>query len=244
MKDLVYGIHSVREAIQAGKSIDKVIIQKNSSEVLQEIKKIARSYQIPTQEVPITAINRLCPQKNHQGIVAYLSLIEYQPLDEIVTRTFENGENPFLIMLDGITDVRNIGAIARSAECMGVHALILPTSGSARINQDTMKTSSGALNYLPVCKENNLRNTILTLKSFGINILACSEKGTKKIYEYNLNQPICWVLGDEHKGISSQLLKLCDDVLAIPMCGHIESLNVSVAAGIICYETVKQKNCK
>ncbi len=242
MKDLIYGIHSVKEAILAGKSIDKIIIQKGESKVLLEIKQMSKNAQIPVQVVPPFALDKLCYQKNHQGIAAYLSSIEYQPTEEIVISTFEYGEAPLLIVLDGVTDVRNLGAIARSAECMGVHAMILPQTGSARINHDAIKTSAGAFHYLPVCKEENLKKTILMLKNMGVYIIACTEKASKKIYELDLTQPLCWILGDESKGISSSLLKLCDDKASIPMYGQIDSLNVSVAAGIIFYETQKQRN--
>jgi 23S rRNA (guanosine2251-2'-O)-methyltransferase len=243
MKDFIYGIHSVKEAILSGKTIDKILIQKGTSQTLSEIKQLSKKYQISIQEVPLVVLEKLCYQKNHQGIAAYLSPIEYQPVEEIVTRTFEFGETPFLVLLDGVTDVRNLGAIARSAECMGVHALILPRTGSAKINQDAIKTSAGAFHYLPVCKEENLKKTILTLKAMGIQILACTEKTNKLVHQFDLSQPICFILGDEGKGISSSLLKLCDDKVSIPMFGQIESLNVSVAAGIIFYETQKQRNC-
>ncbi len=242
MKDLIYGVHAVKEAILSGKAIDKILIQKGNSQTLLEIKELTKKFYIPIQEIPAVAIDKLCYQKNHQGVAAYLSPIEYQPIEEIVIRTFEFGEDPFLVLLDGVTDVRNLGAIARSSECMGVHALILPQTGSARINQDAMKTSAGAFHYLPVCKEDNLKKTILTLKSMGIMIIGCTEKANQSLYEINLNQPICWVLGDEGKGISSSILKLCDEKASIPMFGQIESLNVSVAAGIIFYETQKQRN--
>ncbi len=242
MKDLIYGVHAVKEAILSGKTIDKIIIQKGSSQTLTEIKEFTRKLHIPIQEVPSIAIDKLCYQKNHQGVAAYLSPIEYQSVEEIIIRAFEFGESPLLILLDGVTDVRNLGAIARSAECMGVHALILPQSGSARINQDAMKASAGAFHYLPVCKEDNLKKTILTLKSMGITIFGCTEKANKNLHEIDLTQPICWVFGDEGKGISTAILKLCDDKTAIPMYGQIQSLNVSVAAGIVLYETQKQRN--
>lgn len=242
MKDLIYGMHAVKEAILSGKTIDKIIIQKGNTYNWVEIKKLTKSYHIPVQEVPAVALERLCRNKNHQGIVAYLSPIEYQPLEEIITRTFEKGELPFLIMLDGVTDVRNLGAIVRSAECMGAHALILPQTGSARINQDAIKTSAGAFHYLPICKEENLKKAIYSLKSMGITIIACTEKTSNSIYELDLKQPICWILGDEGKGISPNILKLCDYKVSIPMYGQISSLNVSVAAGIAFYETQKQRN--
>lgn len=242
MKDLIYGVHAVKEAILSGKIIDKVVIQKGSSQALAEVKELTKRFAIAVQEVPLAAMDRLCYKKNHQGVAAYLSPIEYQPIEEIVTRTFEFGEDPFLVLLDGVTDVRNLGAIVRSAECMGVHALILPQIGSARINQDAIKTSAGAFHYLPVCKESNLKKTLLTLKSMGIMVIGCTEKADKPIHKVNLNQPICWILGDEGKGISPAILKLCDEKASIPMFGQIESLNVSVAAGIVFYETQKQRN--
>ncbi len=242
MKNLIYGVHAVKEAILSGKTIDKIILQKGNSEVYSEIKYLSRKSHIPIQEIPAVALDKLCYQRNHQGVAAYLSPIEYQPVEEIVTRTYEHGETPLLILLDGVTDVRNMGAIARSAECMGVHALILPQTGSARINQDAFKTSAGAFHYLPVCKEENLKKTILILKSMGITILACTEKTTKNIQQLDLTTPVCWVLGDEGKGISSAILKLCDDKASVPMFGQIESLNVSVATGIVLYETQRQRN--
>lgn len=239
--DVVFGIRAIIETIQAGKEIDRLFIQKGlSNDLLKELLKVARDYKIPFANVPIEKLNRIT-RKNHQGAIAFVSAINYASLDNIVSETYQNGKEPLILMLDRVTDVRNFGAIARTAECCGVDAIVIPSRGSAAINADAMKTSAGALNYIPVCREDNLKTTIQYLKDSGMIIVACTEKTDKLIHEVNLNQPVVIILGSEEDGISPEYLKLSDVRGKIPMSGKIESLNVSVSAGIAIYEAARQR---
>lgn len=229
------------EAIKAGKEIDRVLMQNGlKSENSWELKKLIAELNIPVQYVPIDKLNRVT-FKNHQGVICYISEVAYQPLENILPMIFEKGENPFLLICDRITDVRNFGAIARTAECAGVHAIIIPSKGAARINADTVKTSAGAIYKIPVCREDNLKNTIDFLKESGIEIIACTEKATVPYHSIDYNKPIAIIMGSEEDGISQEYLKKSDKTILIPLQGETESLNVSVAAGIILFEAVKQK---
>lgn len=239
--DIVFGIRAIIETIQAGKEIDRLFIQKGlSNDLIKELTNVARDYKIPFANVPIEKLNRIT-RKNHQGAIAFISAINYASLDNIVSETYQNGKEPLILMLDRVTDVRNFGAIARTAECCGVDAIVIPSRGSAAINADAMKTSAGALNYIPVCREDNLKITIQYLKDSGMIIVACTEKTDKMIHELNLNQPAVIIMGSEEDGISPEYLKLADVRGKIPMSGKIESLNVSVSAGIVIYEAVRQR---
>ena len=238
---LTYGIRPVMEAIHAGKEIERVFIKKDlKGDLFQELFQLLRNHSIPFQFVPIEKLNRITRQ-NHQGIIAYISPITYQPIENIVPTVFESGETPFFVILDGVTDVRNIGAIARTAACASVHALILPTTGSAQINADTIKTSAGALNTLPVCRSENLVKTVKYLKDCGIRIFGASEKANSLYYQVPLDGPAALVLGAEDKGISEGLLKVCHDLIKIPVSGYIASLNVSAAAAVLIFETIRQR---
>lgn len=239
--DILYGIKPVIEAIRAGKEIDKIYILKNLEiNKIREIKKFIYDRKIPFQYVPKEKLNRLTRQ-NHQGIVALISPIEYSDIETLLPGIFETGKVPFLLLLDNITDVRNMGAISRSAECAGVNAIILPTKGSAMINADAVKTSAGALNKIPVCRNSNLKETILYLKNSGIQIIAASGDAEKYYHKVDYTKPTAIIMGSEEKGVSEEYLKLCDEIIKIPMIGEIESLNVSVASGIILFEAVKQR---
>lgn len=239
--DIVFGIRAIIETIQAGKEIDRLFVQKGlSNDLIKELVKVARDYKIPFANVPIEKLNRIT-RKNHQGAIAFISAINYSSLDNIVSETYQNGKEPLILMLDRVTDVRNFGAIARTAECCGVDAIVIPSRGSAAINADAMKTSAGALNYIPVCREDNLKVTIQYLKDSGMTIVACTEKTHKLISEVNLNQPAVIIMGSEEDGISPEYLKLADARGKIPMIGKIESLNVSVSAGIAIYEAARQR---
>lgn len=238
---LLIGTRPVIEALEAGKELDKVMIQKGlKSQTFQELWPLIKEYDVPYQHVPIEKLNRIT-RKNHQGVVAFTSAVTFQNLPEIVTRCYENGEDPLILMLDRITDVRNFGAISRSAECMGVHAIVIPTRNSAPVNFDALKTSAGALNHIPVVREKNLKETISFLRDSGIRIVGCTEKAEKHSYEADLKGPLCIIMGSEEDGISPEYLKLCDFSVKLPMTGKIASLNVSVATGALLYEVIRQR---
>ncbi len=241
-KDFVFGIHSVLETLIAGKQIDKILIQREtgSSTKLVEILEEAQKQSIPVVKAPLEKLNKVT-RKNHQGIIAYLSPIRFVSLDTIIQNTFEKGETPFVLVLDRITDVRNFGAIVRTAECAGVHAIVVPERGAAQIGSDAMKTSSGALNFVPICKEPDLKKSIQYLQSSGLQIIACTEKTNQNIYQVDFKIPVALVMGSEEDGISDDLLKKADELARIPLLGNIASLNVSVSAGIALYEVVRQR---
>lgn len=241
--EMIFGIRAVIEAIQAGKEIDKIIIKKDiQSELSKELLTVLKDMHIPIQRVPVERINRMT-QKNHQGVVAFISPIAYQSVEQLVPTLFEEGKNPLFIMLDGITDVRNFGAIARTCECAGVDAIIIPSKNSVSVNADAIKTSAGALHTIPVCRETNLTTTIKYLKACGFNIIAATEKGDYDYTKANYTLPTCIIMGAEDKGVAYEHLALCDEWIKIPLYGSIESLNVSVAAGVVIYEAIKQRNC-
>jgi 23S rRNA (guanosine2251-2'-O)-methyltransferase len=227
-EDYVFGIQSVIETIKSDKEIDKIVLQKEIK-LFEEIEKLARERGIPIQKVPLEKLNRIT-MKNHQGAVAFVSTVNFAKLSNIVADTFEKGEVPLVLILDRVTDVRNFGAISRSAECSGVHALVLPTRGGAQLNGDAMKTSSGALNYIPVCRETELINTV-----------TCTEKGEGFLYSGDYTLPTAIIMGSEEDGISPSLLALSDAQVKIPLKGKVESLNVSVATAVMLYEVVRQR---
>ncbi len=239
--EMIFGARAVIEAIQAGKEIDKVLIKKDiQSDLSKELLAALKDTFIPVQRVPVERINRIT-KKNHQGVIAFISPITYQRTEDIVPFLFEQGKNPLLIMLDGLTDVRNFGAIARTCECAGVDAIIIPNKNSVSLNADAIKTSAGALHTLPVCREANLRNTIKFLKDSGFKIIAATEKGDYDYTKADYEGPTCIIMGAEDTGVSYDNLALCDEWVKIPMLGTIESLNVSVAAGVLIYEAIKQR---
>ncbi len=240
--NLIYGIHPIIEALNAGKDIEKILLSRELRNVqVREITTMAERMEIPVQKVPNEKLDSFT-KSNHQGIVAFVSMIEYQPIEDILIQSFEAGRQPVIIILDRITDVRNFGAIARSAECAGVDALVIPSRGSAQINADAVKTSAGALNLIPVHRSPNLKNTIRYLKDSGVRIIAITEHGSTDYGKTNLRGPVAFILGSEEDGISPEYLKLCDDRVKIPLAGTIGSLNVSVAAGIIIFEAIRQRN--
>ena len=241
-EEIIFGTRAVTEAIDAGKEIEKLLIQKGLKNKLSAglLSKLD-ALQIPLQEVPVQRLNRIT-RKNHQGVIGFLSAISYSSIDHMLAQSYGKGHDPLLVMLDGVTDVRNFGAIARSSECLGVHGLVVPDKGSAMLSGDAMKTSAGALNYLPVTRTDDLLVTADTLRNHGLSIVACSEKGSKMPAEIDFSRPTCLILGSEDQGINKSLVDLCDDHCQIPMAGHIASLNVSVAAGIMLYEVARQRN--
>ncbi len=239
--DMIYGTRAVIEAIRAGKQIEKILIQTGlNNDLIRELTGVAREHNLPVTYVPPEKLNRLTT-KNHQGVVCMLSAISYAQVNDLIDFAYSEGREPFFIILDRITDVRNFGAIARTAECAGVTGIIIGDKGSAPITSDAMKTSAGALNHLPVCREDNLKRTLKFLRDNGIMVVACTEKAEKEIYEVKFDQPVALIMGSEEDGISDVLLRECDELVRIPMKGKIESLNVSVATGVAVYEVVRQK---
>lgn len=241
LENLIFGTRAVIEAINAGKEIDKIIIQKGlSNQLYSELRKAIKDLDIPIQIVPPEKINRIT-SKNHQGVLAFVSQITYYDVEDVLTDVFEKGKTPLVLILDRVTDVRNFGAIARSADCAGVDFIIIPSRGAAQINADAVKTSAGALNRMKVCRVDNLKNTIDYLKESGLQIIACHEKTESYHFNADLTKPTAIIMGSEENGISSEYLKRSDMQVKIPMVGNIASLNVSVATGIILFEAVKQR---
>lgn len=241
-KNIIVGRNPVAEALKQNISIDKILVFKNASgDIINEVRKHAKDQNIPIQYVPNEKLNSLT-NINHQGIIAYRSAISYNDMQQVIDWINDKGETPLIIMLDGITDVRNIGAIARSAVCYGVHALIIPDKGVGALNEDAVKSSAGALEQLNVCRVNSLLKAIDDLHLNGIKIFTSEINANKKLYELNLTEPCCIIMGNEEKGIQSYLAKAADEHFTIPMKGDFDSLNVSVAAGIILYEVMKQRN--
>jgi len=239
--EFVFGIRPVIEAIKSGKEIERILVQKEvGGSTVIELLQLAVKHNVPVVKVPVDKLNRIT-RKVHQGVICFLSPVIYASLDNIITEVYQKGGNPFILVLDRVTDVRNFGAIARTAECLGVQAIVIPSRGSAQINSDAVKTSAGALNYIPVCREDNLKTAIRFLKESGLKIIACSEKGDKLIDSSDYTGPVAIIMGSEEDGISSEYLKLADEMLKIPLTGKVESLNVSVAAGMLLYEVVRQR---
>jgi 23S rRNA (guanosine2251-2'-O)-methyltransferase len=239
--DMIYGTRAVLEAIAAGKDIDKIMIQSGlSNDLIKELIATARNNNVPIAFVPAEKLKRMST-KNHQGVICMLSAVTYASLDNLIFKAYNEGREPFFLILDRITDVRNFGAIVRTGECAGIDGIIVPEKGNAPITSDAMKTSAGALNHVPVCREKDLKKTVQLLHDNGIRVIACTEKTEKNIYQLNLSGPVAIVMGSEEDGISDQLLRLADELASIPLKGKIGSLNVSVAAGIALYEVVRQK---
>ena len=229
------------EYLKEGNNPEKVFIQKGlTGSTFQGLFSLIREKGVPFQWVPQEKLNRIT-RNNHQGVIAMTGVIEYAKPETILPGIYENGETPLLMILDKVTDVRNLGAIARSAECAGAHSLITGIKSSAPINADAVKTSAGALTRIAVCRENDLMETIAFLQESGIRVVACSERSEKSIYQANLTGPIAIIMGSEEKGISKALLTMADDIVAIPQKGKIGSLNVSVAAGIVLFEANRQR---
>jgi 23S rRNA (guanosine2251-2'-O)-methyltransferase len=240
--EIIYGHNPVLEAIRAGKEIEKLFILSTMQPArASEIKKAALEFNIPFQFVPKEKLNRVTRQ-NHQGVVAVITLIPYTEIESLLPGIYEAGQNPFILMLDKITDVRNLGSIARTAECAGIQALVVPSRGAAMVNADAIKTSAGALNNIPLSRVGNFQETIKFLKNSGLQIIGATEKASKPYYLADFKKPTAILLGSEEKGIAEENLRLCDDLINIPMTGGVGSLNVSVAAGIILFEGVKQRS--
>lgn len=241
-KEMIFGIRAVIEAIEAGKEIDKVIIKRElQGDLSKELFALLKSHDIPVQRVPMERLDRFT-RKNHQGVIAFLSAITYEHIEDIIPFLYENGKDPFILVLDGITDVRNFGAIARTCEVAGVNAIVIPAKGSVTVNADAVKTSAGALLKIPVCKEQNLTSAIQFLKSSGVKVVAATEKGAENYTNVDYTGPVAFVMGAEDLGVSNDNLRIADNLVKIPQFGTIASLNVSVAAGVLIYEAVRQRN--
>lgn len=240
MENILFGIRPVVEAIESHKQIEKLYIKRGAEgQLMNELKDLCMRHHLRWQEVPIEKLNRMT-RGNHQGVVAQMAAIDYVTVEDILERVPED-ETPLIVVFDGVTDIRNFGGIARSAECAGAHGLIAPLKNSAPVNADAIKTSAGALNVIPVARVGSIRNTLKALQMDGFQIVAATEKSRKLLYDADFRKPTVIVMGAEDVGISKEVLKLCDEQLAIPLIGHIESLNVSAAAAIMLFEVVRQR---
>lgn len=235
---MVFGTQAVLETLRAGKEIDKLLVQRELGN--NELVKLAEERGVPVSKVPVEKLDRLT-RKNHQGVICFISAINYASLHNVLSGVFEQGKVPLILMLDRITDVRNFGAIARTVECAGAQAIVVPLKGAAEINSDAMKTSSGALNFIPVCREASLNETVRYLQESGIQVVACTEKTDQTIYEIDFTVPTALVMGSEEDGISLDIIRKADQLAKIPLSGQIGSLNVSVATGIALYEAIRQR---
>lgn len=240
--NMIYGRRPIIEAIQTGKKFDRILLQKSGQgETVDDIKELVIKYNVPFQLVPTEKLNRLC-RSNHQGVVGFVALVDYISLEDLLPFIYEKGETPLLLLLDGVTDVRNLGAIARTAACMGVHGIILPEKGSAQINPETIKASAGAISQMNICKVADIIQALKYLKLNGVKIIASDADSKTNIQDVDMKSPMALVLGDEGQGISAETAKHADSFVNIPMPGKKLSYNVSVAAGIMLYEIVKQRD--
>jgi len=238
---IIYGRHPVVDTIRAGKPVDKVLLQQGiRGEFEKEIRHLCREFDIPFKVVPKDRLSKFS-NGNHQGIIALLSPIQYFKIEDVLPMVYEQSRTPLFLLLDEVTDVRNFGSIARSAEVCGADAIIIPSKGAARINEDAMKTSAGALSKIPVCRSSSLMNAIEFLQLSGIQIVASSLRAEKKLYELDLTVPTAFIIGSEGEGVSQALLRKADEQFIIPQLGETDSLNVSVATGIMMYEVMRQR---
>ena len=238
---LIIGRQPLIETIRSGRALDKILLQRNvSGESIAEIRELAREHQIPVQVVPAEKLGALT-KANHQGVIAFAGLVQYMDLQQVIDHTVAAAASPLFVMLDGITDVRNIGAIARSALCCGAQALIIPDKGVGALNEEAMKSSAGALERIHVCRVSSLLKAVDTLHLNGIPVFTSEMKASKMVYELPLGEPCCIVMGSEDKGVQPYIRKAADEFFSIPMAGDFDSFNVSVAAGIILYEAMKKR---
>jgi 23S rRNA (guanosine2251-2'-O)-methyltransferase len=240
----IFGIHAVLEAVRAGRDLDKVLVRRGpASDLMKNLLGVLNRRDVPVQRVPVEKLNRITG-KNHQGVIAFLSEISYADITSLLPAVYEQGEDPLILLLDGISDVRNFGAIARSAECAGVHALVIPVSGGAPVNADAVKTSAGALHRIPVCRHSDLVEISRFLQESGLRLFAATEKANDSLYAGDMTGPAALIMGSEDTGISPRLLQVADSLVSIPMEGTISSLNVSVAAGVILFEMLRQRHSR
>ena len=241
--NIVYGARAVMEAIDAGQNLEKVFIHKAlNSELRKDVLDKAVAAGIPFQAVPVEKIDRMVRGVNHQGVVARMALIKYVDLEEVLESVQEKGETPLVVVLDQVSDVRNFGAIARTAECMGAHALVVPQQGAAQINGDAIKISAGALHHLPVARVKHLKDLIFLVSSYGLQVVSCTEKAEQSLFEVDFSKPSCLIFGSEEKGISKGILRASNEQARIPMQGQIASLNVSVSVGMALLEVSRQRS--
>ena len=241
-KNYIFGIRAIIEAVEAGKTIDKLFIQKGlHNDLFAELWKLVREKRINYKHVPLEKINRLT-RKNHQGVFAFISPIDFHNIEDVIPKLYEEGKNPLVLVLDRITDVRNFGAIARTAECAGVDTILIPEQNAAAINADAIKTSAGALHKVTVCRTWNLKLALQFMKESGIQLIGCTEKTQDDMYKPDYTTPTAIIIGSEEDGVSPEFLKMCDARAKIPMNGKIASLNVSVATGVILYEAIRQRD--
>ena len=240
--EMIFGTRAGIEAVQAGKEVDKILMRRDlQNDLARELFNIVKETHIPIQRVPQEKLDRLT-RKNHQGVIEFISAVTYQKLEDIVPFLYEQGQNPFILLLDGVTDVRNFGAIARTCECAGVDAIVIPERNSVSVNADAVKTSAGALLSLPVCKETSITEAIKFLKNCGYKVVAATEKAEKEYTQADYTVPTALVMGGEDMGIAMENLRICDEMVKIPIFGTIASLNVSAAAAVLMYEVVRQRH--
>jgi 23S rRNA (guanosine2251-2'-O)-methyltransferase len=239
--NLVIGRKPLIETFHAGKTVDVIFMQKGiNGESIEELRALSKEHNVPIKMVPPEKMSTFT-RANHQGVVAFTTNIQYQDLQNVIDFVHSKGETPLFVMLDGVTDVRNIGAIARSAVCCGAQALIIPDKGVAALNEEAMKSSAGALEVINICRVNSLLKALDTLRLNGIRVFTSEMRAEKKLHQLNWNEPCCFVMGSEEKGVQSFMRKSSDEYFTIPMAGKFDSFNVSVAAGIIFYEAMKQR---
>ena len=240
---IIYGRHPVTDAIKAGRAFEKIMFQQGlTGDIEMEIRKLCREGQIPLSIVPKEKLAKMANGANHQGVIGFAALLDYAKLEDVLPHIFEKGEIPLLLLLDSITDVRNFGAIARTAEVMGVHALVIAQKGGALINAEAIKTSAGALNRIAVCREKTISGVLDFLGTSGVRIISSDLKATKKLFDIDFTLPTAILIGSEDEGVNSNFLKRSDETFVIPQVGEMDSLNVSVATGVILYEVVKQRS--
>lgn len=240
--EMIFGLRAVIEAIDAGKTIDKILLRRDmNSAIGRELMLKLEGVPTPVQRVPVEKLNQFT-DKNHQGVIAFLSPVEFTPIDQLIPHLYDEGKTPLLVVLDGVTDVRNFGAIARTCACAGVDAIVIASRSGVAVNGDAIKTSAGALHTLPVCKVENMQNCLQYLRDSGLTIVAATEHTDRNYTDCDMTAPTAIVMGSEEHGIYEANLNLCTDKVRLPMTGVIESLNVSVAAGVMIYEAVRQRN--
>ncbi|HJV20171.1 MAG TPA: 23S rRNA (guanosine(2251)-2'-O)-methyltransferase RlmB [Sediminibacterium sp.] len=238
---MIIGRQPLVEALQSGKAIDKILLQKNATgDVLHSIRSLAREHHIPIQLVPVEKLNGLT-RANHQGVIAIAALVQYLDLQQVIDHVVSEGIVPLFLMLDGVTDVRNIGAIARTAVCCGAQAIIIPDKGVGALNEEAMKSSAGALEKIHICRVGSLLKAVDDLHLNGISVYTSEMRADKNVFELNFNDPCCVIMGDEGRGVQPYLAKAADAFFKIPMAAKFDSLNVSVATGMILYEAMKQR---
>ncbi len=240
--DYIFGIRAIIEAVRAGKQVDKILMKHGQKgDLMQELFDLAKENNIPMLRVPVEKLDRIT-RKNHQGVIALMSPVSFCSIEDIVAQSFDEGRMPFVMAIDGVSDVRNFGAIVRSAECAGVDAIIVPEHGAVRIGPDAVKTSAGALHNVPICRTADLRKTLQYLMNSGLKICGASEKAECNYFDHDLTGPLCIVMGAEDTGLSNDVLRICEPLLRIPLSGKIESLNVSAAAAVLMFEVVRQRH--